>query len=195
MTDSDKLTTLRAQADKLGVKYHHRANAKTIEAAINADFVANNKSHDPVQPDGDLVKVTTAPVFEAPISEAAFNQGQARFSSKVCGSLMRVRIQNMNPQKKEWPGEIISVGSAKLGTFKKYIPFGSGEPYHIPKIIYDVLKDKKCSSFYTVDEGKGHKRRKSRLINEYVIEDLDPLTREELKDLALKQAMAAGKEA
>ena len=100
----------------------------------------------------------------------------------------------MNPGKKEWHGEFISVGSAKLGTFKKFIPFGTGEPYHVPRIIYNELKAKQCSQFYTV---KGHgkqKVRKSKLINEYVIDELPPITIQELKDLALQQAMAKGQE-
>ena len=38
--DSKKLTEMRERADALGLTYHHRANAKTIEAAINAFIVA-----------------------------------------------------------------------------------------------------------------------------------------------------------
>ena len=100
----------------------------------------------------------------------------------------------MNPSKKEWPGEIVSVGSAKLGTFKKYIPFNSAEPYHIPKIIYDMLMDKKCTIFSSVTDERGNTVRKGRLVNEYAIEILEPLTKEELSELARTQALKAGQQ-
>lgn len=199
--DSKKLTEMRERADALGVKYHHRANAQTIEAAINAFIVATEGSR--LYPKESRMEQTlneiTAPSggpppYEDPISEAEFNKTQAGIHAKLAGSLVRCRIQNMNPGKKDWPGEFVSVGSAKLGTFKKFIPFNSGEPYHVPRIIYNVLKDKECSQFYTAKNDKGNKIRKSKLINEYVIEELPPLTVKELKDLALQQAMAKGQE-
>jgi hypothetical protein len=97
----------------------------------------------------------------------------------------------MNPAKKEWEGEIISVGSARIGTYKKYVPFNTGsEGWHIPKIMYDFLKERKCSVFQTILDNKGNKVRRSRLVPEFSIEVLPPLTREELKELARTQAMS-----
>ena len=199
--DSKKLTEMRERADVLGVKYHHRANAKTIEAAINA-FIVTSEGSNLYPKEAKMEQILneiTAPLggpppYEEPMSEGEFNKTQAGIRGKLAGSLVRCRIQNMNSAKKDWPGEFVSVGSAKLGTFKKFIPFGSGEPYHIPRIIYNELKAKQCSQFYSTKNDKGHKVRKSKLINEYVVEELDPLTRQELKDLALQQAMAQGKE-
>lgn len=200
--DSEKLKKMRERADALGVKYHHRANANTIEAAINARLVEiDGKALYPKELDMEqkLNKITAPkvgpPAYEEPMTEAEWNKIQASIANKLVGSLIRVRIQNMNAQKKEWPGEFISVGSAKLGTFKKFIPYASGEPYHVPRIIYNELKAKQCSQFYTVPGRGKQKVRKSRLINEYVIDELPPLTIQELKDLALQQAMAQGKEA
>jgi hypothetical protein len=94
----------------------------------------------------------------------------------------------MNPMKKEWPGEMFSAGSAKLGTFKKYVPF-DGNPYHIPQIIYDMIQERKCSTFYTERDERGREKRVSRLIKEFAIEDLAPLTSQELEDLAKVQAL------
>lgn len=200
--DSEKLKKMRERADALGVKYHHRANANTIEAAINARLVEiDGKALYPKELDMEqkLNKITAPkvgpPAYEEPMTETEWNKIQASIANKLVGSLIRVRIQNMNAQKKEWPGEFISVGSAKLGTFKKFIPYGSAEPYHVPRIIYNELKAKQCSQFYTVPGRGKQKVRKSRLINEYVIDELPPLTIQELKDLALQQAMAQGKEA
>ena len=97
----------------------------------------------------------------------------------------------MNPMKKEWAGELLSVGSAKHGTFKKFIPF-DGEPYHIPKIIYDMMKERECTIFSTVKQkdGRGGDIRKGKLAPAYNIVDLEPLTSAELEKLADKQALA-----
>ena len=96
----------------------------------------------------------------------------------------------MNPNKKEWEGEIITAGNAGVGTFKKYIPFNADEGWHVPNIIYQVLKGRECQVFSTVTGPRGNKFRKGKLIKEFAIEVLPPLTEDELKDLAQRQAMA-----
>jgi hypothetical protein len=106
--------------------------------------------------------------------------------------LIRCRVQCMNPNKREWPGEIISVGNAKIGTWKKYIPYNN-TPYHIPKIILDHMKESKCVSFVTARDAGGNETKKPTLIREYAIEELPPLTQQELKELAQQQAMRDGK--
>jgi hypothetical protein len=100
----------------------------------------------------------------------------------------------MNPAKKEWPGEFASVGSARLGTWKKFIPFNTQEPYHIPKIIFDMLSEKKCTIWHTEKDGRGSSVRKGRLVNEYALEVLDPLTPDELSELARRQSLQAGQQ-
>ena len=137
-----------------------------------------------------------APEDCQPMDQAEYRRKyqNAAVKRKEVSRLIRCRIQCMDPQKKEWPGEIVSVGSAKLGTFKKYIPFNSQEPYHIPKIIYDMLIEKKCTVFYTNTDSRGNKVRQGRLVNAYAIEVLDPLTPEELSDLAKQQALQAGQQ-
>jgi hypothetical protein len=100
----------------------------------------------------------------------------------------------MNPAKKEWDGEIISVGSSKIGTYKKFVKFNAEDGWHIPHIIYQYMKEKKCSVFYTVTDQRGQKIRKAKLVNEFNMEVLPSLTDDELKALAQQQAMEAGKE-
>jgi hypothetical protein len=131
-----------------------------------------------------------------PLDEKQFQRKYPKQAAnrKSAGRLIRCRIQCMNPAKKDWPGEIFSVGSAKLGTFKKFVPFNSPEPYHLPQIIYDMLVEKKCTVFYTERDERGNKIRKGRLVNEFAIEVLPPLTKNELSDLARTQALRAGQQ-
>jgi hypothetical protein len=196
-----KLQHIRAQADSLGVKYHHNAKVATIAKAIDTHLASDPTIAPPV-PLVEAALRTEAAVNPnadskflkqevVPLTEEEYKASIRKDNRKNVGALVHVRIQCMNPAKRDWPGEIISVGSAKLGTFKKYVPFNN-EPYHIPKIIYDMMAEKKCSAFFNGTDNRGHKTRKARQINEYAIEVLAPLTPQELKDLARKQAMAAG---
>lgn len=219
--DTVDLKTVREQADKLGITYHHKAGAPKIAAMVAAHLAENpadalklyeggleiaesgvsEVTVDPEAPikDTDFEKMhpkgnTRADGAECPVkplNAAEFRKTQVGDRVKGIKALRRVRIQCMNPAKREWPGEIISVGSAKHGTYKKFIPF-DGEPYHIPQIIYDVLKEKKCTLFRTVrnHDGRGGTKREGYLADEFAIQDLPPLTREELEELAEKQALA-----
>lgn len=175
-------TAVRDQADALGIKYHHNASDETIQKLIDSE---------PELPEGILPASECQPMSVEEYNRKYNNPSVRR---KDVGRLIRCRITCMNPAKKDWPGEIISVGSAKLGTFKKYVPFNSPEPYHIPKIIYDMLKEKQCTVYYTERDDRGNKVRKGRLVNEFAIEVLEPLTKEELSDLARTQAMKAGQQ-
>jgi len=202
MTDKtqEQLEIVRNQAKELNVPFHHRANINTIQAAIDAHLAAQNTMEDDLpEPLGETPlkrnEVKPLPVETekiVPMSEADFKAEQQIENKKRVRELVRVRIQCMNPSKKDWPGEIVSVGSAKLGTFKKYIPFNT-EPYHIPRIIFDMLSEKQCSVFYNTTDERGHKTRKARQIKEYAIEVLEPLSPQEIEDLRVQQTMAKGK--
>jgi len=178
-------TAVREQANTLGIKYHHNASDETIQKLIDSQSTANEL------PEGVLPRDKCQPMDQETFSRKYGRKGLDR---KEVAQLIRCRIQCMNPAKKDWPGEIFSVGSAKLGTFKKFVPFNSPEPYHLPRIIYDMLVEKKCTVFHTVTDTRGNKIRKGRLVNEFAIEVLPPLTKEELSDLARQQALKAGQQ-
>lgn len=183
-------TPVRDRADELKIKYHWKAKDETIQALIDAHENEGKPIEFEIPELGDEVTPMTEAEFKRKYGANAGKKNSRRSVSR----LIRCRIQNMNPAKKEWPGEIVSVGSAKLGTFKKYIPFNSPEPYHIPKIIYDMLVDKECTIFYTTKDDRGNSIRKGRLVREYAIEILPDLTAEELSDLARTQALKAGQQ-
>ena len=109
---------------------------------------------------------------------------------KESSKLIRVRITNMNPNKKEWEGDIYTVSNSLVGTFKKYIPYDNEEGWHVPQIIVNHLKERQCQVFYTVKNNKGAKIRKGKLIRELAIEILPDLSVDELQSLAQRQAQA-----
>ena len=175
-------TDVRNQADALGINYHHNASDETIQKLIDSHT-------EDAKPIPNILPIDQC----QPLDEVMFKRkyGGVVNSKKASGRLIRCRVQCLNPAKKDWPGEIFSVGSAKLGTFKKHVPFNSPEAYHLPKIIYDMLVDKKCTVFHTERDARGNKIRKGKLVNEFAIEVLPPLTKAELKELADRQSRQA----
>jgi hypothetical protein len=108
--------------------------------------------------------------------------------------LVRVRVTCMDPKKREYEGEIFSTGNAKIGTFKKYVHFGT--EWHIPNIILKMLRQSKCQVMVPhkvrLDSGIVMKTKIGKLIPAYAIEVLPSLTKAELDNLTKRQAMASG---
>jgi hypothetical protein len=104
--------------------------------------------------------------------------------------LVRIRVTCMNPAKAEWEGEIVTVGNSAVGSITKFIPFNADAGWHVPRIIYQQLVERQCQIFVTVTDSRGNKTRKGKLIKEFAIEVMPPLTPAELQELAQQQAMA-----
>lgn len=170
----DELTTLKARADILGVSYHPSIGLEKLREKITAALTKGTTMED----------VEVAPVGEETASER--KSRKRREASK----LVRIRLTCMNPTKKEWEGEIITAGNSVVGTFKKYVPFTNEEGWHVPHIIYQQLADRQCQVFVTKKDGRGNNVRQGKLIKEFAIEVLPPLTQAELNELARRQAMA-----
>lgn len=107
--------------------------------------------------------------------------------------LVRLRIVNLDPKKKDLPGEVITVANEHLGTVTKFIPFGevTENGYHVPYCIYQLLKNRRFLNIRTVkDRRTGTNRVEQSMALEFALEVLDPLTEDELQDLAIAQQAA-----
>jgi len=187
----DELTTLKARADKMDIKYHPKIGVDKLREKVNKELAdpEASTSSETAKPTEKTTKVSPVKDDKKYYLTAEEYGVKNKKSKRLAASrLVRVRITCMNPNKTELEGEIISVGSARLGTHKKYILFNTEDGYHIPEIIYNHLKQSKCTIFHTVKDRRGMKVRKGKLVPEYAIEVLDPLTPEEIKNLALRQA-------
>ena len=179
----DELTTLKARADQMGLSYHPSIGVEKLRDKINAAVSAEG----PVAEEEEDVPVVAAKVA------AKETQNELRVRKKrEASELVRIRVTCMNPMKKEYEGEIFTVSNSVVGTFKKYVPFNADDGWHVPRIIYNQLVQRQCQVFTTVKDGRGNKVRKGKLIKEFAVEVLPPLTPAELKELAQRQAMARG---
>ena len=173
----DEMAALKSRADVLGLQYHPSIGLEKLKEKVAAAMA------DPVEPVPEKVKAGAANTAEP---ETA-NQRRSRFKNEA-NKLIRVRVTCMNPAKKEWEGEIFTAGNAAVGSIKKYVPFNADDGWHIPNIIYQVMQDRMCQVFNTITDSRGNKIRQGKQIREFALEVLEPLTKEELKTLALRQA-------
>lgn len=170
-----ELENLKVRAEKLGVKFHPTISAEKLREKI--------KAH---QADG---KGEVAPKAEDTAENSELKKLRLK---REALKLVRVRITCMNPAKKEWEGEIITVANNAVGTVKRYVPFNTEDGWHVEHILLEQLRERQCQIFVTEKDSRGNKVRKGKLIREFAIEVLDPLTEEELAELAQRQAMARG---
>ena len=167
----DELTALKARADLLGITYH-----PSISVAKLRDKVAN--------------ALAEPEEVEAPVvAEESVNARRLR-KQQEASELIRIRLVCMNPNKKEWDGEVITAGNSTVGTFKKYTPFNADEGWHVPRIIYNQLAERECQVFVSKKDARGNTTRSGKIIKEFAIEILPQLTASELNELARRQAMA-----
>lgn len=154
-----------------------------IELKPIAPFVA------PDLPDPTKSSSLGSPVAEAADKPLSFRQQLFNENMK----LVRVRIQNLDPKKKDLAGEIISVSNKVLGTVKRFVPYGetTDEGWHIPYIIYKELSTRK---FLQITTSKDRQTKQVKVVKrwakEFAFEVLPPLTEQELKQLAAAQAAA-----
>ena len=179
----NNLEMLKELATEKGIEYHHKIGEAKLQAKITA--FDTSIAHAQLRLDEAEASTRTPDV---PVFKPLTTKEKIMMRKKIASQLIRVNITCMNPAKKGWKGDIFSVGSAQLGTYKKFVPFNSD--YHIPRIIYNEMKLSKCSFFREVKAANGNPITVCDQKPEYNIATLDPLTVLELKDLAAIQAAA-----
>jgi len=193
-----ELEAIKARADLLGVKYHPKSGADKIAAKIRmhmenleeANAEAEVEEEAPVKI--SKMKTKSGKPASKRMTPAEFKKYEFEVRKKEAGKLVRIRVTCMNPNKKGWEGEIISCGSAKLGTFKKYVPFNADAGWHVPQIILQEMQERKYTTFVNAKGPRGETVRRGKLVPEFSIEVLPPLTKEERLELMRQQALANG---
>ena len=100
--------------------------------------------------------------------------------------LVRVKIQNLDPNDAAVTGAIISLQNKYTGKVSKLIPFGSETEngYHIPWMMYEHLKQWKFPLRKEIRGGRfGVKTYKTVMTNKFNVEILPPLSMTELTEL------------
>lgn len=201
----NELTMLKERARMMGIPFSNNISVETLKAKIEAKM---NGEPDPLQKTDSLDDGSTnAPVQQTqpqttvqPLQDpAASVQKVETLRQKLVREnmkLVRLRIVNLDPKKKDLPGEIFTVANEYLGTVKKYVPFGevTEDGYHVPYCIYKMMKARKFLNIRTYKDRKNNNqiRVEQNWAPEFALEVLPPLTKDELARLATAQAAAGG---
>lgn len=113
---------------------------------------------------------------------------------KEANELVRIVVVCMNPNKKALSGEVFTVSNSVVGTFRNYVPFGANEGWHVPRIIYNAMLERECQVFVRKKDRDNNDIDVPKLIKEFQITVLPPLTPEEIEELAKRQARNAMRE-
>lgn len=132
------------------------------------------------------------PALVDPIEPAGRKQNYREKMRREQLKLIRCHIVNLDPKKKDLHGEIFTTGNRVIGTVRKFVPYGevTENGYHIPYIIYKMLKAKKFLNIRTRRGPKGEPLVETNWAQEFAITVLPQLTKAELHDLAVAQAAA-----
>ena len=198
-----ELDKLKTQAKEMGIKHHPAMGEVKLRALIDAALAGDAKAEDKVPPVQTLtvseitelqqLRLMKKDLDAAAIAKPVETDGQARARKKrEAEALIRIRVNCMNPNKRDWEGEMYTVSNAVVGTLKKYVPFNNDEGWHVPRMILNHMQEKECQIFYNKKDDRGNKTRHGKLIKELAIEIYDPLTAKELHELAQRQAMRDG---
>ena len=195
-----ELQHLRNIANKLNFSYHHMLGAEKLEQRLRTYCKNNNIDFDSISNEVlneykeenkgevlvmikdkkmDLSKVT----FED--LEKSHNKELSDKRTKDATKLVRCIITCNNKNKISYKGEIFAARNAVVEEIKKFIPFG--RPTHVPQILLNVIKEKQYQTFVEETLPNGMKVNKPHLINEYNIQILDPITKDELEAIKRKQ--------
>ena len=205
----NELDVLKQRARMMGVEFSNNIGVETLRERIRAK--AEEQSNATAAPAPALFDPALIP---AAIQQASFqaNTGGGpalgiepkpakpltlrQYLQREHMKLVRVRITNLDPKKKNLPGEVFTVANEFLGTVRKYIPYGevSDEGYHVPYCIYRELESRRFLDIRTFKErANGNKIRvEQRWAKEFAIEVLPHLTPTELKQLAVAQMAEVG---
>lgn len=145
-----------------------------------------------------LVQATEAPAAApaAPAKKLTKAEQKAALRREIIAEqtkLVRLRITNLDPKKKDLPGEILTVANEYMGTIRKYVPYGevTDNGYHVPYCLYQMLDSRRFLDIKTTrDRRTGQITTKTQWVKEFALEILPPLTEEELARLANQQAAA-----
>jgi hypothetical protein len=217
-TPVSELDHLKRRATQLGLTFSNNIGLETLRNRVNArlgvgdteDLSELDEADEADEADEtEIDEMDADEDEEAPVSVAPAGARKVRAMTaqereiELRGQqraeqlrLVRVRIANMNPAKRDLQGEIFTVANRYLGIVKKFIPYGEAtdEGYHIPYVLYEELRNRKFLQIKTRKDPKkvGHIIVDQRWVPEFNLEVLPPLTPAELAQLARQQAAARG---
>lgn len=158
--------TLKNRAKELGISHSPNISDETLEEKIREKeaelLAAKNES-----------AVTPGNEYQRIYEEAM--------------QLIRVIVSPTDSSLQSWEGDIFGVSNSFI-SIKKYIPYSNPEGWLIPRMLLNSIKEKQQQIFVTkVNKQTGKSYIEAKMIPRFTVQELPPLTQEELALLKAKQ--------
>jgi len=173
--EGKELSELKVIAKELGIDFQKNIGKDKLISKIIADEL-DVESAPKVEPKKKAIKIEGVDRKNETIQEM----------KQRMNILKRVRVSANDPQFKGRNGVTLQIGNKNV-VVGKFTPFDI--IWHIPEPIYKRLKTKLWrETKFKTDPATGNKFPVVRMRPAFVIEDLEPLTSDEIKALAADQA-------
>ena len=187
----DELTLLKERAKVMGIPFSNNISLETLRKRVADKMEGKDEAPEVNALTGDpeiAQALATKPLDPKANAVALRKLMHAQQMRQV-----RVRVTNMDPKKKDLPGEIWTVANEYLGTVRKFVPYGeqTDDGFHIPYCLYRLLDSKRFLHIRDVkDRTTGIVRQDKVWAKEFSLDVLPTLTQGELDRLAAAQAAA-----
>lgn len=184
MNPADELAMLKTRATLMGITFSNNIGLETLRERVRAKMEGEN-----------IAEQAPEPAAVNPLSDVQATPDRPitlrEYMRKTQMKLVRLRIANLDPKKKDLPGEIITVANEYLGTVRKFVPYGevTDGGFHVPYCIYQFLDQRRFLNI-KVTKRNGREHVEQTWAKEFSLEIMPPLTQNELNRLASAQAAA-----
>ena len=187
----DELTFLKERAKVMGIPFSNNISLETLRKRVNDKMEGKEEAPEVNALTGEP-EIAQALAIK-PLDPKANAVALRKLMHATQMRLVRVRITNMDPKKKDLPGEIWTVANEYLGTVRKFVPYGeqTDDGFHIPYCLYRLLDSKRFLHIRDVkDRTTGIVRQDKVWAKEFSLDVLPALSQGELDRLAAAQAAA-----
>ena len=187
----DELTLLKERAKVMGIPFSNNISLETLRKRVADKMEGKDEAPEVNALTGDP-EIAQALVIK-PLDPKANAVALRKLMHATQMRQVRVRVTNMDPKKKDLPGEIWTVANEYLGTVRKFVPYGeqTDDGFHIPYCLYRLLDSKRFLHIRDVkDRTTGIVRQDKVWAKEFSLDVLPTLTQGELDRLAAAQAAA-----
>lgn len=185
-----QLSMLKKRADLIGVTYSNNIGIDALRAKIAAKVSEEQAAN--IQESNQALDSTPDHTSALAADKEELTPNQKIYREQM--ALVRCRITNLDPKKRDLPGEIFCVANRVLGTVRKFIPYGelTEDGFHLPRVLFNELDSRKFNHTTSrKDKKTGQTIVETKWVKEFSLDVLPPLTQEELNRLATAQ-IAAG---
>ena len=187
----DELPLLKERAKVMGIPFSNNISLETLRKRVADKMEGKDEAPEvnALTGDPEIAHAMAAKPLNQKANEVALRK--LMYATQM--RQVRVRITNMDPKKKDLPGEIWTVANEYLGTVRKFVPYGeqADDGFHIPYCLYRLLDSKRFLHIRDVkDRTTGIVRQDKVWAKEFSLDVLPTLTQGELDRLAAAQAAA-----